>query len=90
LLEFPAGYEQLLPVKAWEFNAQTPRIPAKGRLQGAVKKVGRGRAAFFGEAAMFTAQLAGPGKEPMGMNSPGAEQNFQFTLNLLHWLTGTL
>lgn len=27
---------------------------------------------------------------PMGMNAPGAEQNFQFVLNLMHWLSGAL
>ena len=90
LLVFPAGYTQLLPEKAWQFSDRTPRVPAEGRLQGAVQTADRGRAAFFGEAAMFSAQLAGPDKQPMGMNSPGAGQNFQFTLNLLHWLTGTL
>jgi hypothetical protein len=26
---------------------------------------------------------------PVGMNSPGAGQNFGFTLNLLHWLSQT-
>ena len=39
---------------------------------------------------MFTAQLSGPEREPVGMNAPGAEQNFQLVLNLLHWLTRTL
>ena len=51
-----------------------------------MKAVDKGRAAFFGEAAMFSAQLAGADRAPMGMNSPGAEQNAQFVLNLLHWL----
>jgi hypothetical protein len=88
LLVFPAGYVQLLPRIAWEFTADTPRIAVDGWLQGAVKPVNKGRAAFFGEAAMFTAQLAGAERRPMGMNAPGAEQNFQFTLNLLHWLAG--
>jgi hypothetical protein len=90
LLVFPAGYVELMPVKAWTFAADTRRFPIEGWLQGAVEPAGSGRAAFFGEAAMFTAQLAGPGREPMGMNSPGAERNFQFTLNLLHWLVRTL
>ena len=90
LLVFPAGYVQLLPEKAWRFAPDTRRVAVEGWLQGAVKRVGKGRAAFFGEAAMFSAQLAGPDQEPMGMNSPGAEQNHQLVLNLLHWLTGTL
>lgn len=90
LLVFPKGYVQLMPLKAWEFTPQTRRAPVTGWLQGAVQKVGRGRAAFFGEAAMFSAQLAGGEGRPMGMNAPGAEQNFRFTLNLLGWLTASL
>jgi hypothetical protein len=90
LLVIPAGYVGLMPKRAWEFTADTRRVAIEGWLQGAVQKIGKGRAAFFGEAAMFSAQLAGPQKQPMGMNAPGAEANFRFTLNLLHWLTRTL
>ena len=39
-----------------------PRVPIHGWLQGAVLRVGKGRVAVFGEAAMFSAQLAGPTK----------------------------
>ena len=46
--------------------------------------------AIFGEAAMFTAQLQGPEKNPMGMNQPSAKQNPQFLLNTIHWLDGRL
>jgi hypothetical protein len=49
---------------------------------------GSGRAAFFGEAAMFSAQLSDG--QPMGMNAPMAEQNFQLALNVMHWLSGIL
>jgi hypothetical protein len=90
LLVFPAGYVGLMPKKAWQFGPDTRRVPIEGWLQGAVQTAGKGRAAFFGEAAMFSAQLAGADKQPMGMNAPGAEANFRFTLNLLHWLTRTL
>lgn len=90
LLVFPAGYVGLMPVKAWQFTADTRRVAVKGHLQAAVQDVGQGRAAFFGEAAMFSAQLGGPEKQPMGMNAPGAGQNFQLVLNVLHWLTRTL
>jgi hypothetical protein len=90
LLVFPAGYVQLMPGKAWQFTPQTRRVPVAGWLQGAVQEVGRGRAAFFGEAAMFSAQLAGAEGRPMGMNSPGAGQNHRLTLNLLHWLVRKL
>jgi len=52
--------------------------------------VGRGRVAVFGEAAMFTAQVSGPERRPMGMNTPTAAQNPQFLLNVMHWLAGLL
>ena len=34
----------------------------------------QGRAAFFGEAAMFTAQLVGPTDEPPGVNAASARR----------------
>lgn len=79
-----------LPVKAWEFSDQTPQISAVGMLQGAVVRHGSGRVATFGEAAMFTAQVSGSQREPIGMNSPDAPHNPQFVLNVLHWLSGLL
>ena len=36
---------------------------------------GRGRAAVFGEAAMFSAQPAGIRRQPRGLNAPAAEDN---------------
>lgn len=88
VLILPSDFVLLMPVKAWEFSPDTKVIPAGGLLQGAVLPFGKGRAAFFGEAAMFSAQLSA-GK-PMGMNAPGAEQNFQLVLNVVHWLSGIL
>jgi hypothetical protein len=79
-----------MPRTAWQFTADTTRVPSGGWLQGAVMRVESGRAGFFGEAAMFSAQIAGPTRNPMGMNAPGAEQNFQFVLNVMHWLSGVL
>jgi hypothetical protein len=66
---------------------QTVHVPIEGWCQAAIMKLGDGRVAVFGEAGMFSAQLAGPNHEPMGMNAPGAEQNHQLILNLMHWLT---
>jgi hypothetical protein len=62
-------------------------VPVAGWCQGAVMEVGNGRVAVFGEAAMFSAQLAGPKQQPMGMNAPEAMQNHQLLLNVMHWLT---
>ena len=63
------------------------KVPIEGWCQGAMMTVGKGRVAVFGEAAMFSAQLAGPKKELMGMNAPAAKQNHQLLLNVMHWLT---
>lgn len=90
LLVLPEGWTLFLPEVAWEFSESTPRVPAAHLLQGAVVRHGRGRVAAFGEAAMFSAQLAGPRRVPAGMNEPAAGQNYRFVLNLLHWLSGRL
>ena len=81
-----AGAVVLLSATAWRFSDSTPRIPAEGMLQGAVLVHGRGRVAMFGEAAMFSAQVSGPSRRPMGMNAPHAGENPRFLLNLMHWL----
>jgi hypothetical protein len=86
----PADYVSLEPLIAWQFRPDTPVRPVGGWWQGGTRRVGRGRVALFGEAAMFSAQIAGAERRPMGMNAPLAEQNAQFTLNVLHWLTGVL
>jgi hypothetical protein len=62
-------------------------VEAGGWLQGAVLRHGQGRVAVFGEAAMFSAQLAGADQRPMGMNHPLAAGNALFLLNVLRWLT---
>jgi hypothetical protein len=64
-------------------------IPAVGRAQGIAMKFGKGRAVFLGEAAMLSAQLAGPNQAKFGMNRPGID-NRQLALNVVHWLSGLL
>lgn len=86
LLRLDARYQVLMPQVAWEFSESTPRVSGEGRLQGAVLERGRGRVAVFGEAAMFTAQVAGPQRTPMGLRAPGAEENKAFALQILRWL----
>jgi hypothetical protein len=88
ILVLPEDFISLMPVKSDDFGSDTKRIPVGGWLQGAVMPFGSGRAAFFGEAAMFSAQMSD--NKPMGMNAPMAEQNFQFVLNVMHWLSGVL
>jgi hypothetical protein len=69
------------------YSGQAQPVPVTGHLQGAVLFHQRGRVAVFGEAAMFTAQLTGEDRHPMGMNAAIAKQNPQFVLNVMHWLT---
>jgi hypothetical protein len=80
----------LMPTVAWQFSDSTPRTSARGLLQGAAINFGKGRVAVFAEAAMFSAQVTGPNRAPMGMNDPAAPQNSRFLLNVLHWLSRRL
>jgi hypothetical protein len=90
LLLLPSDTISLEPAQAWQFGKETPRTAVGGWCQGATIRYGRGRVAVFGEAAMFSAQLAGDPPVPMGMNAPAAAQNFRFLLNTVHWLAGEL
>lgn len=93
ILVFPRGSEMVLlqdPFAPQPSRDQLPRIRIDGMLQGAALKLGRGRVAVFGEAAMFTAQVEGPERQPIGLNHPGAADNAQFVLNVMHWLSGLL
>ena len=74
--------------KAPGITPDAPEVNIEGWHQGGLLKAGKGRVAVFGEAAMFTAQRAGPTERPMGMNDPAAKQNFQLLLNVMHWLSG--
>lgn len=59
-------------------------------LQGAAVNVGSGKLVVFGEAGMFTAQIAADGSSQMGFNNPMAANNQQFVLNTVNWLSGNL
>ena len=69
--------------------------PVGGRAQGIAMKYGKGRLVVAGEAALFSAQIIRykEGDEQhefkMGMNVPGNDDR-QFTLNVMHWLSGLL
>jgi len=91
ILRFGPKAFTYLPVRAGVgFDSTTPRLHTGGWAHLAVGRVGRGRVALVGEAAMFSAQLAGQQALPMGMNYPPARENKQLLLNLLHWLAGRL
>lgn len=90
ILRFDHRYVMLLPDTAWVFDKNTKMINIEGWSQAAFKKYGEGRVVVAGEAAMFTAQLAGPEKYRAGMNSPEAKENYQLLLNIIHWLDGII
>jgi hypothetical protein len=87
------------PASVTVFAALAMRVPDEaepllvatdGAVLGAVMRVDMGRAAFFGDPALFTAQIAGADRRLVGMNASGSEQNFQFVLNVMHWLSGVI
>ena len=90
ILRFDDKYVMLLPDTAWVFDKNTTMINIEGWSQAAFKEYGKGRVVVAGEAAMFTAQLAGPQKYRAGMNSPEAKENYQLLLNIIHWLDGII
>lgn len=65
-------------------------VTTDGAVLGAVMRVEKGRAAFIGDPALLTAQIAAPDRRLVGMNAPGADHNFRFVLNLVHWLSGVI
>jgi hypothetical protein len=90
VLRFDNRYTLLETDTAWVFNSATKRTPLGGWYQGAFLRYGKGHLVVFGEAAMFTAQLAGPNKIRVGMDSDYAEENYKLLLNIIHWLDGKL
>jgi hypothetical protein len=67
-----------------------PLFSFAGWLHAGGRRFGNGRVVVLGEAAMCSAQWAGPERFRMGMNAPYATQNPQFCLNAVRWLTGAL
>lgn len=88
VLTFSDRYLLLLSDTAWVFNDRTIFKPISGWSQLAFMEYGKGRVVMSGEAAMFTAQLAGPQQYRAGMNSPFAGRNYRLLLNIIHWLDG--
>jgi uncharacterized protein DUF4350 len=87
------------PASVTVFAALAMRVPpaaepllvtADGAVLGAVLRVEMGRVAFFGDPALLTAQIAAPDRRLVGMNAPGADHNFRFVLNVMHWLSSVI
>jgi len=75
------------------FSANARRC--EGNAQGVALPFGRGRVVVVGEAALFSAQIlkmtqdGKPWEMRFGMNAPGNDDR-QFVLNVLHWLSRVL
>jgi len=85
ILNLDRRFKILLPEVAWKFDRNTIRMSGKGKSQGAYVPFGNGRIVVFGEAAMFTAQIAN-GRYKAGMNTPEGAENYKLLLSLVHWL----
>lgn len=88
ILVFDEKHTIFMPDTAWQFTAETPRLSVKGWSQGAFREFEKGKVVAFGEAAMFSAQIAGPDKIKFGMSMEPARENYQLLLNIIHWLDG--
>jgi hypothetical protein len=64
-------------------------VPTTGDSQAVALRFGKEKLVVLGEAAMMTAQVAGPNKLKFGMNREGNDDK-QLALNIMHWLSGLL
>lgn len=61
---------------AFFFDENTTQLNVDRWSQGAFKTFGKERIRAFGEAAIFSSQLAGSNKRKMGMNNKVAPENY--------------
>lgn len=85
VLTLDQNFKIWIPRVAWRFENETIKLEGNKKVQIATLDYGKGRVVVSGEAAMFTAQLAG-GVNRMGFNHPYAKNNVEFLLRLIHWL----
>lgn len=91
LLQLPADAFEVRDVPEIQALQRGERVTGRRvgtRAQGLALRFGKGRVVVLGEAAMFSAQISAGG-QPMGMNAPGNDDR-QFALNTLHWLSRAL
>ena len=92
LLELGSSAMETIPDSIWQADGKTYTrfqgpLPIAGKNMGLAMNFGKGRVVILGEAACLTAQIDDTGK--FGMNAPGND-NRQFALNIMHWLSGLL
>ncbi len=82
LLTLGTSFVSLLPESSWEFDDTTPRQAIGGWSQAGLARVDSGRVAVLGDARLLRSALED--------TETWALQNPQFTLNVVHWLSGLL
>ena len=82
LLTLGTSFVSLLPISSWEFDDTTPRQAIGGWSQAGLARVDSGRIAVLGDAMLLRSALED--------TETWALQNPQFTLNVVHWLSGLL
>jgi hypothetical protein len=87
ILVLDQDFKIWLPRVAWKFDTETTKVQGADKVQLATLEYGKGKVIVGGEAAMFTAQLAGPGgTNKVGFNNPRVKYNAELLLRLIHWL----
>jgi hypothetical protein len=86
----PEARATINPRLTFQEGPERPEFSVAGWVHGAARQWDAGRAVFLAEAGMCSAQVYGPDRLPMGMNDPLAQQNPQFCLNVVRWLTGVI
>lgn len=89
ILNCGEGWISYLPDTAWRFNEQTKVLDSNGWSQGAYLQYKKGKVVVFGEAAMFSAQIAEIDDHVIkaGMNNPlRGKYNYRLLLNIIRWL----
>ncbi|MCK7460225.1 DUF4350 domain-containing protein [Idiomarina aminovorans] len=89
LLTIGQGAVSIEPLIPFQVTSSTPRISMNGWSQGAVLKFEKGRVAVFSEGMMFSSQLDLKTGKKYGLRAVGAEQNEQFLINIIFWLSST-
>ena len=82
LLTLGPSFVSLLPDSSWELDDTTTRQEIGGWSQAGLARVGSGRVAVLGDAMLLRSALED--------TETWALQNPQFTLNVVHWLSGLL
>ena len=89
LLQVPARANGTVRLRR-RAQEHAPRYALEGWLVGGARLFGAGRVVILGEAAMCSAQIAGPQRLRMGMNNPFSIDNARFCLNVIRWLAGVI